>query len=144
MITVLSAFGMWTLGAASGGVVGNLSYDGVKKLNKSFKERFKKYYKSEEEAEVHLELMSTAQSTNPKKPFRDVEDTFEDIMSTELPKGFIEEFKEWILENQEVLLNSVQNNSNSFNIGSQSAQGDINNVNGTQIVNRGTTGVRNE
>lgn len=144
MISILSAFGLWTLGAATTGIVGNFSTDAVKKTSKSFANRFKHYYKTEENAVAHLEFMSTVESNNPKKPFRDVEDTFENLANEEFSENYIQDLKEWILENQQTLLDGTEKVSGGFNIGTQTANGDINNVNGTQIVNRSVHGLKNE
>lgn len=133
----LTAFCSWAIGASSAGIIGNLSTEGAKKIYGSFKEKFNKYYDSDEQLERHFESMCNEEAANPKKPNRDIEDSYEKITGKEYVREFEEELKEWVLANKE-LFNDRENMAYiSGNISSiQHASTIYNNV-GSQTINNG-------
>ncbi len=134
IMTIISEFVAWTLGTAASGVVGNLTYEGVKGLYQSYREKFSNYYQNEEEMQQHFEIMAEATSNNPNKPQRDVEDSYEVITQRDFDQQFVSDLKTWVLENQIIIKELVQNKQETtvISVGSQYANGNIYNIGGDQ------------
>lgn len=131
----------WAVNPAATGVVGNLAYDALKKLSNSFVNRFRKFFKSEDDTHQYYEGLCNEKSNNPKKPHRDVEDLYETISQSTIDartsEELIGELRSWLNENQDFILKiGVHQHDNTFtmNIGSQKAK-QIINVQGTANFN---------
>ena len=134
---VFEAFLIYCGLQAAGGVIGNASYDILVKL----KEKIGSYFNSEEEVDKFLELTSTTEVVNEKKPFRDIEDIYEIVTKSSYNEGLVNEMKAWVLENksdlEQVFQTKIETNS-GINIGSQRAGRDIYNIKGD--LNKNVTG----
>lgn len=116
-------------------IAGGITWDATKQyLLSPFKTRFSKFFKDEEQAETYLESLCNNKVVNLNKPYRDVEDKYEEIVKTELPQEFIEELKQFIIDNKELIETMNTQANTAFNIKEQHASRDISNVNGTQII----------
>lgn len=126
---------------ATSGVVGNLAYDGLKRLAKPFVERFKKIFGTEEITNEYFDALCNLQAKNPDKPFRDAEDLYEEVMkiplNEEVRNELISEVKSWMNEHRDVIINlRTHQHDNDFRmkIGSQRAK-NIVNIQGTANIN---------
>ncbi|WP_408956130.1 hypothetical protein [Natroniella sp. ANB-PHB2] len=136
-VSTLSAFINWVGVCAGAGIIGNIAFYSVEGLKNSFVNKFNKYFNSSKEAEEYLEDISNKSAINVNKPYRDIEDIYENTTEKKLPQEFVNELKSWVKENEEdikKLVNQSQE-SNILNIKEQKAERDINNVQGVQIVN---------
>lgn len=135
-LSILEAFSQWvTTNWAASTIVGGISWDLVKShLLIPFKNKLGKYFVDETMIETYLHELQEGKVVNKNKPFRDVEDKYEEIIGRDMPEGFIDGVKEFIIENKKVIddLNSKANVV--FSIRQQNAGRDINNVHGTQII----------
>jgi hypothetical protein len=126
---------------ATSGIAGNLAYDGLKKLTQSFVKRFKRIFGSEEVTNQYYDALCKAQAKNPDKPFRDVEDLYEEILKIPLQEEvrteLLAEVKSWMNDHKEIIINlRTHQHDNEFrmNIGSQQAK-NIVNIQGNANVN---------
>lgn len=134
--SVLLTFGEWAAQSAGAGVLGNIGYAALTTLGQKFKTKFKDYFGSEKNAEEFFNKISSEKAINVKKTKRDIEDIYEEIVGEVDDSKFTQftsELQKWLLDNKDMFNEST---GETFNIGNQVAQGDINNVSGIQIVNR--------
>lgn len=137
--TVLQEFSTWvSLDFVTSAIVGGVLWDTVKAyLWVPFKNKFIKYFNSEEEAEKYLEKIAKSESTNKKKPYRDIEDIYEEVACKQIPNEFVDDLKKFLISNKDKIemINKEKGDFTSFN---QQAGRDINNVKGSQtIINYG-------
>ncbi|WP_284997455.1 hypothetical protein, partial [Bacillus cereus] len=121
--------------SAGAGVLGNIGYAALTTLGQKFKTKFKDYFGSEKNAEEFFNKISSEKAINVKKPKRDIEDIYEEIVGEVDDSKFTQftsELQKWLLDNKDMFNEST---GETFNIGNQVAQGDINNASGIQIVN---------
>ena len=147
--TVFMAFYCWVqdpnvLSGVGQTVLGRATYDVLKTLGDSFIKKMGRFFNSSSEAEKYFETICTKSPVNDKKPYRDVEDLFEEISSQAKDDSSVKEFRtgitEWFKENNEqirgILISQAIDKPNQ-NITNQQAGRDINNVQGQQnIYNR--------
>ena len=121
-------------------VLGRTAYDGLKTLGESFVAKVEKFFNNKKEAESFYEAICSKTASNPKKPYRDLEDIHEEISTKDIDDrgmtDFLSEVKEWFKENDEVIKKIVISqpiDNPTQNITHQQAVRDINNVQGTQI-----------
>lgn len=107
-----------------------------KSLEESFKKKFLPFFKNEEEVNEYYNTIINKKSINPKKPSRDLEDIYEEITKNTFDSKFIEEIKEWVEDNKDILQNvwTISGNKN-FIIKEQKANRDIINVSGNMTIN---------
>lgn len=116
-------------------VIASATYDGLKKVLdfSSLKSRISKFFKKEEDAEKYLETICNAESKNSAKPYRDIEDSFEEITGDKFDNELYNEIKNWVEENQGQISNVSKmefKNEGGFNIGIQNAGKNIFNIQG--------------
>ncbi len=116
-------------------VIASATYDGLKKVLdfSSLKSRISKYFKKEEDAEKYLETICNSEPKNTSKPYRDIEDTFEEISGEKFDNELYNEIKNWVEENQGQISNVSKmefKNEGGFNIGIQNAGKNIFNIQG--------------
>lgn len=121
-------------------VLGRAAYDGLKALGESFVAKLGDFFSNKEESEAFYQAISSRMASNPKKPYRDLEDIFEEISTKKIDdsviKDFLSEIKEWFIENDKAIKQIIISQSivkSTQNITHQQAVRDINNVQGTQI-----------
>ena len=116
-------------------VIASATYDGLKKVLdfSSLKNRIKKFFKKDEDAEKYIETICNTQSKNEAKPYRDIEDSFEELTGEKFDNELFNEIKNWIEENQGQISNVSKmefQNEGGFNIGIQNAGKNIFNIQG--------------
>lgn len=116
-------------------VIASATYDGLKKVLdfSSLKSKISKFFKKDEDAEKYLEKICNSESKNSAKPYRDVEDSFEEISGEKFNNELYDEIKKWIEENQGQISNVSKmefKNEGGFNIGIQNAGKNIYNIQG--------------
>jgi len=116
-------------------VIASATYDGLKKVLdfSSLKSRISKFFKKEEDAEKYLETICNAESKNTAMPYRDIEDSFEEITGEKFDSELYNEIKNWVEENQGQISNVSKmefKNEAGFNIGIQNAGKNILNIQG--------------
>lgn len=79
-MSILQAFSEWVANNwVASTIAGSLSWDLAKKyLYDPFKNKLGKYFDDENNVEQYLEVLHTDKAINNNKPFRDVEDKYED------------------------------------------------------------------
>lgn len=135
-ISILQAFSEWVASNwIASTIVGSLSWDLAKKyLYVPFKNKLGKYFENDNQVEQYLEMLYSCKAINNIKPYRDVEDKYEELLGNEIPEGFIEEIKQFMIENKDIIDEMNSQAKIVFSIREQHAGRDINNVNGTQII----------
>lgn len=116
-------------------VIASATYDGLKKALdfSSLKNRIKRFFKKDEDAEKYIETICNTQSKNEAKPYRDIEDSFEELTGEKFDNELFNEIKNWIEENQGQISNVSKmefKNEGGFNIGIQNAGKNIFNIQG--------------
>jgi hypothetical protein len=116
-------------------VIASATYDGLKKVLdfSSLKNRIKRFFKKDEDAEKYIETICNTQSKNEAKPYRDIEDSFEELTGEKFDNELFNEIKNWIEENQGQISNVSKmefKNEGGFNIGIQNAGKNIFNIQG--------------
>lgn len=135
-MSILQAFSEWVASNwVASVIVGNLSWDIAKKyLYIPFKNTLGKHFENEQQVEQYLEALHSSKAINCSKPFRDVEDKYEELVGKEVPEGFIDEVKQLMIENKDIIDEMNAQAKIVFNIKEQHAGRDINNVNGNQTI----------
>lgn len=116
-------------------VIASAAYDGLKKVLdfSTLKNRISKFFQKEEEVDKYIEIICNTESKNTSKPFRDVEDSYEEISERPYNEELYNQVKKWIEENQEQITNVSKmdfKNEKGFNIGVQNAGKNIFNIQG--------------
>lgn len=138
MITIFSSLCSFLLAEKAGiasKVLASAAYDGLKKVLDftTLKNRIRKFFKKEEDIDNYIEVICNTESKNPSKPYRDVEDLYEEISGEQYNDQLYNEVKKWIEENQEQIINTSKmdfKNEKGFNIGVQNARKNIFNIQG--------------
>lgn len=121
----------WTVSAIAGGI----TWDVVKKyLVNPFVTRFKKYFRDDSQVEEYLKSLCNNKSINKSKPYRDIEDQYEELTGKDIPQDFLEELKQFIIENQETIENMNKESNIVFDIKKQNAKRDIYNITASEIT----------
>lgn len=120
------------------GVAQGISYDMFKHLSQPFFLKLKSFFSNKTETEVFLKKLIECNSKNPSKPYRDIEDIYEEVTGKTLPNSMIDELKDWTVQNKEEISSIINNISdNKLVINKQKAERDINIVQGVQkIINK--------
>lgn len=133
--TIFQAFSEWvSQNFLASAIAGGIVWDTIKlNLYTPFKNKLGEYFKSEEESEKYFETINNSKSVNTKKPYRDIEDIYEEVTGNSIPDKFIEELKEFLIANKDKIemLNQEKGDFTSLN---QRAERDINNVKGSQTI----------
>lgn len=116
-------------------VIASATYDGLKKVLdfSTLKNRISNFFQKEEDTDKYIEIICNTESKNTSKPFRDVEDSYEEISGKPFNEELYNEVKKWIEENQEQITNVSKmefKNEKGFNIGIQNAGKNIFNIQG--------------
>lgn len=116
-------------------VIASATYDGLKKVLdfSSLKTKISKFFKNEQETEKYLEIICNSESKNVSKPYRDIEDSFEEMTGQKFENELYNEIQNWIEENQSQISNVSKmefKNKGGFNIGVQNAGKNIYNIQG--------------
>ncbi len=138
MATIFSSICTFLLAnkaAIASKVIASATYDGLKKVLdfSSLKNKIKRFFKKDEDAEKYIELICNIKSKNEAKPYRDIEDSFEELTGEKFDKELFHEIKNWIEENQGQISNVSKmefKNEGGFNIGIQNAGKNIFNIQG--------------
>ncbi|OYQ75476.1 hypothetical protein B9T12_04880 [Wohlfahrtiimonas chitiniclastica] len=117
------------------GVIASATYDGLKKAIdlSSLGKKVKRFFNSDEEANRYIEDLCTKPSVNPTKPFRDIEDHYEELTGNSYDDELFFTIKDWVQEHSQQIITASQmtfTNTKGFNIGQQHAGQDIINVQG--------------
>lgn len=117
------------------GVIASATYDGLKKVIDlpSLGNKIRKFFKSDDETNRYIEDLCTNPSVNPKKPFRDIEDYYEELTGNEYNDELFSTIKDWVQKHSQQIITASEmtfTNKKGFNIGSQHAGQDIINVQG--------------
>ncbi|MFC5683593.1 hypothetical protein ACFPTQ_10485 [Flavobacterium sp. GCM10022190] len=131
----LCAFLMAEKAGIASKVIASATYDGLKKVLdfSTLKSRISKFFKKEEDADKYIETICNTESKNSSKPFRDVEDCYEEVSGESYNEELYNEVKKWIEENQEQITKVSKmefENEKGFNIGVQNAGKNIFNIQG--------------
>lgn len=140
-VTILTAFANWATSGVASGIVANITYDGLKKLKSRITNNLKDQFENDTEISGFFDEINSKQIINKNKPFRDIEDAYENVTNRSIPENFIGVFKDWIKENED-LLKSIGTANKGFIIEKQEAGRDILNIQGNPIINN--YGDRNE
>ena len=116
-------------------VIASATYDGLKKMLdfSALKNRISKFFNKEEDADKYIETICNTESKNSSKPFRDIEDCYEEVSGESYNEELYNEVKKWIEENQEQITKVSKmefENEKGFNIGVQNAGKNIFNIQG--------------
>lgn len=138
MATIFSsvcAFLLANKAAITSSFIASATYDGLKKVLdfSSLKNRIKKFFEKEEDAEKYIESICNTSSKNEAKPYRDIEDSYEELTGKKFDNKLYNEIKNWIEENQGQISNVSKmefTNEGGFNIGIQNAGKNIFNIQG--------------
>ncbi len=128
----------WVGITAAGGIIKTEAAEYFKTLKKQFINKFLPYFKNEQEAELYYDNIADTKAKHPKKPNRDIEDTYEEITSKEYNVEFEQKLKEWVKENEGILNTLFVKKelvNNEFNVNLQQAGRDVINVNGNVTIN---------
>lgn len=138
-LTIIQQFSTWVSeNWSASAIAGGVFWDVIKgQLLIPFKTKLGMYFNNDKQAEEYLQKISEAESINKKKPIRDIEDVYEDVTKKDLPDNFIDELREFLVENNDKV--EMMNKQSGDFIGlNQQAGRDINNVKGSQtIINYG-------
>ncbi|OHD09616.1 MAG: hypothetical protein A2086_14205 [Spirochaetes bacterium GWD1_27_9] len=123
------------------GVLGNASYDLIKKLPlKKLKDKLIPFIKEYNDIDKFIKIISENQIQYSEEPFKNIEFLFKNIIGDKYNPIINEKIKEWINENRkdiEIILNPknyIQNNG--FNIGKQKAGKNIINIQGNYSIKK--------
>lgn len=116
-------------------VIAGAAYDGLKNVIdfSSLNNRIKKFFKKEETTEEFIVAVCNTKSQNTAKPYRDVEDIFEQITGEKYSTELFDEIKIWIEKNKDQISSASKmefKNKGGFNIGIQNAGKNILNIQG--------------
>lgn len=120
----------WTASAIAGGITWDIVKD---YLVSPFAKKFRRYFKDDNQIRSFLELLYKNRAINEDKPYRDVEDRYEELTGKDMPEDFIEELKQFIIDHSNLIDNMNMESRNTFNIGSQQAKRDIYNINNSKV-----------
>jgi hypothetical protein len=138
MATIFSsicAFLLTNKVAIASSVIANATYDGLKKVLDfaSLKGKISKFFKEEDDVEKYLETICNTPSKNTDKPYKDIEDSFEEVTGEKFDYKLYNVIKNWVEENQGQISNVSKmelKNEGGFNIGIQNAGKNIFNIQG--------------
>lgn len=116
-------------------VIASATYDGLKRVFdfSSLKNRISRFFKKDEDADKYLETICNTESKNVSNPYRDIEDSFEELTGEKFDNELYNEIKNWVEENQAQISNVSKmefKNEGGFNIGIQNAGKNIFNIQG--------------
>lgn len=116
-------------------VIARATYDGLKKVLdfSLLKQKIKRFFPNEEIADQYIETICNEEVINPAKPYRDIEDSYENLTGQPYNEDLYKEIKQWVEEHSEQIINVSKmdfNNENGFNIGTQNAGNNIYNIQG--------------
>ncbi len=120
----------WTASAIAGGITWDVS---KKIILTPMKNAISKFFQTEDETAKFIETISTTEVVNTNKPYRDIEDIYEDVANREFPTELIDIIKKFFIDNKELIDTMNKSTSGSINVKEQHAGRDINNVIGQQI-----------
>lgn len=135
--TILMAVSKWTVDNL--GVMESLKNVGMEVLNKTLwtplKEKIINFFDTDKEAETFIKKISESKAINVQKPYRDIEDVYENIKGILPPKELFDATATFFLENPDIIkeANSHVKINNSVMI-SQTAGRDIVNVKKAKIL----------
>lgn len=138
MATIFSSLCAFILAQKAGiasSVIARATYDGLKKVLdfSTLKKKINRFFKKEEDVDKYIEIICKTQAANTSKPFRDVEDSYEEFSGKPYNEELYNEIKKWIEENQEQITSVSKmefKNEKGFNIGVQNAGKNIFNIQG--------------
>ena len=138
MATIFSSICTFLLAnkaAIASSIIASATYDGLKSALDftSLKSRISKFFKKEEDVEKYLEMICNKESKNPSKPYRDIEDSFEELTGENFSNELYDEIKLWVEQNQGQISNVSKmefKNEGGFNIGIQNARKNVINIQG--------------
>lgn len=116
-------------------IIARGTYDVVKEnLNLgSLRQKLTGFFQDEAQAETFVEQLCQKEAANVEKPYRDVEDLYENSVAKEYSPDIYKAIESWAKENETAIYNAAQmhfTNQGGFNIGTQSAGKDIYNIQG--------------
>lgn len=116
-------------------VIARATYDGLKKVLdfSLLKQKIKRFFPNEETAGQYIETICNEEVINLAKPYRDIEDSYENLTGQPYNEDLYKEIKQWVEEHSEQIINVSKmdfNNENGFNIGTQNAGNNIYNIQG--------------
>lgn len=137
----ICAYLMVNKGQIATSVLARASYDGLKKVLdfSSLKKRLKRFFKKESEVDEYIENLFSQSANNPTKPYRDVEDVYEQVTGNDFQSEIFDEIAEWIKKNSDQLIEVSKmqfGNKGGFNIGIQNAGKNIFNIQGDYKPNK--------
>lgn len=135
------AFLLENKAAIASSIIASASYETIKKtLNFSgLKNRIAKFFIDDEQIESYLKEISEKEASNPHKPERDIEDSYENITGQVYNKELFNELSNWIKENEKTIgqTNMDFDTKSGFNIGVQNAGKNIINIRGDYKPKKG-------
>ena len=134
IIAAVCGFLLENQAAIASSLIANASYDAIKKVFNfsSLKKKLSKFFIDDEQIEEYLRKICEEKSNNSHKPERDIEDVYENTTNEKYNSEIFEGIKEWVLENQNAINETINmnfKNESGFNIGTQNAQ-EIYNIQG--------------
>lgn len=122
-------------------VIASATYDGLKKVLdfSTLRSKIAKFFKKDEDSEKYLENICNREAKNSAKPYRDIEDSFEEITGEKFNTELYDEIERWVKENHEQISNVSKmefKNEGGFNIGVQNAGKNIFNIQGDYNHNK--------
>lgn len=134
--TVLQGFSSWVANNwAASAIIGGLTWDIAKQyIVTPLKSKISRYFVDENQVQDYIQALCTKKLVNTKKPYRDVEDLYEEIAGKDFPDDLLEELKTFMIENSSKIDEMNKEITAVFQIKEQHAGRDINNVSGSQII----------
>jgi hypothetical protein len=139
MLTILAAalckFFVAQKASIASSIIARGTYDVVKEnLNLgSLRQKLAGFFPDDAQTETFVEQLCRKEAVNIEKPYRDVEDLYENTISKEYTPDIYRAIESWAKENETAINNVAQmhfTNQGGFNIGTQSAGKDIYNIQG--------------
>ncbi len=120
-------------------VIASATYDGLKKVINlsSLKDRIKKFFSKDDEAEKFLEIICTKEIIGNVPPIEAVNENYKALTGNQAETGLYNEIEKWIQENEGQIITIGKmdfKNKGGFNIGIQNASKDIYNIQGDYIA----------
>lgn len=137
--TILLSIMTWAGITGLSGIIGNTADRAFQGTTfTSLKEKLSSFFTKEDEFEKLVQEIQTRKASNPLKPYRDLEDLYEEITGgIEYPEEMTEIIKNWVLENQDTLKEFYTDKSvhvgGVFNIEKQTAGRDVNNISNSTV-----------
>ena len=123
-------------------IAASAGYDAIKKsLNfKDLAGKVKTFFKRPEQSDQFVDQVVHKELGENEAAEAAIARIYQHVTGDQVPSGLMEAITAWLKENEQAILqttNATFNNVNGFAIGSQHAQGNIQNIQGDMNINNG-------